>query len=184
MEKNDYEFFWDKYFNPLIQEILFKTGGQVRSSDLKANLYKQYQKYRSQVHMDMQDPKGRIDRHKIAAIFCKSIMDLDPFIVDKSQTLTHRFLKEYIGFRVGLTLIYAFLKVKNQKYPGNAEYALIVKKYFQFPNSDHGDYEHHILKTLRNSAVNNSFNIYKLSNIYFLIEAFSVQYHRLFESRV
>jgi hypothetical protein len=178
MNYQKYEEIWEKSIKPKIERMLsydddlFFTGGQI-----KENIWLAYENFKNKVHTYMQDPDGRIDRHKVASAMLYSIIANKPFEV-KFLPLNRKLngytllANETLGLHAALAIVKSFLLTDANEKCDKIKIE-IFKDDFIFPECEYDDYPTHIYQMLHYAKYNNHYDIFAFSHILFLIEAYT-----------
>jgi hypothetical protein len=173
-----YEKIWEKSIKPKIDRMLladddiFFIGGQV-----KEKIWLTYEDYKNKVHSYMQDPDGRIDRHKVASVMLYSIIINKPFEVKilpiKQELRSSAILaNEILGFHTALAIVWSFI-IGDANERSDKNKIEIFKKGFVFPECQHESYRASIYKMLYYSGLNQRYDVFAFAHILFLIEAYT-----------
>ena len=178
MDKITYERIWEQSIKPKIDRMLssddsiFFIGGQI-----KEKIWLTYEDYKNKVHSYMQNPDGRIDRHKIASVMLCSIIINKPFelkILPLKQEVKSSSLlaNETLGLHAALAIVWSFLLEDANEKSDKIKFE-IFEKGFLFPECQHDDYPTHFYKMLYYAKYNQHYDIFAFSHILFLIEAYT-----------
>jgi len=187
MNPEKYNDIWKEIILKYIEDNNLKLTDNFRSLDeLKEKIKDEYTKFRDQVKKYMYNPNGKIDRHKLGAIFFFVILKLLPFKRSK-KSKRMRFSNEFSASHVAVSIVWLFLR-DDAKKDNNISLFEKIKNGFKYPKvsqeySDNQDYTY-ILAQLggyieRDIAINrksiNYVNIFLVSNILFLIERYNIE---------
>ena len=178
MERATYDSLWSNSIMPIIDEMLSKNtdiyfvGGQV-----KEKIWLTYEDFKNRVHSYMQNPEGRIDRHKIASVMLYSIIVNKPLELKlmpvkrnvKSETLV---ANEILGFNTALAIVRSFILGEAEELADKQKIE-IFRNGFVFPECTHDKYEATIFKMLYYAKLNKNYDIFAFAHILFLIEAYT-----------
>ena len=124
----------------------------------------------------MQDPDGRIDRHKVASIMLYSIIANKPLevkILPLNQTVSgfSMLANETLAVNTALAIVHSFILTDATQKSDTIKYE-IFEKGFIFPQCQHEDYLTHLYKMLYYAKYNQHYDIFAFSHVLFLIEAY------------
>jgi hypothetical protein len=185
-----------KKFSEIVKEMLIpsinKTAEAIGSStsceigkelesfvcELKWDIYNEYQKRRDEfkVNFMLKGKKSRINRHKIAALFCVSfiyIMEENNFFDSKKSSLKYSFVHNAI-FNAAIGIIEAFIYFDEdeKKRKHNQAYCSYVKKNGIFVQNE-GYKPYNIKEFILAYKKKNEFSILLLASIFHSIECHS-----------
>ena len=177
---NEFEKIWADVVKPLIVDFKevyhLKTRYSLRL--LQQMTRRNYQKYSSQFfELYMAETVEKIDRHKIAACFLKSILLVRPISIPLTQKIRLFFrlekmeediqiINQYLALSVAITILDGYIQADSNK-------KLTHKIYLPepFPNED-SDYLRDMCIDLYYTSPKN-INILTYANVFFLLEKYS-----------
>lgn len=133
----------------------------------KTALFRCYDGVRSNVRFRyMQNPDSHLDRHKCAAAFMISFLNV-------FEIKEHLLNKEKLAINLGLLILKIFINTKNKNYRDAAMVIFIDKHGFKFPDSicDEGTYKHNWALGLYYDRKEGILSALSLANALFLIES-------------
>lgn len=197
MKRETYNFYWDTAVCPSIQKIRQVLDKKYEAVSLygletheleekKENIYTSYNTTRDQLKerfFKLDDSKlmdeNLIDIHKIAACFCKSMLDNKIFVFEMKEEIPVKvMLCNYaLAFSASMGIMYLNLLGIYKKEQKNIQYDhLKGQKKFLFPptNEGHDDYFMGRVKTLAlNDIYGVPFDILTYSDMMFWIEDYN-----------
>lgn len=177
MDITTYERIWEKSIKPKIDRMLSSDDDIIFNEvQIKEKIWLTYEECKNRVHTYMQNPDGRIDRHKVAAVMLYSIIENKPFDVKlpaKREVNSKAYMaNETLGFNTALAIVLSFiLEEANSK--SDHKKIEIFGNGFVFPKCQHDDYVTNIYKMLYYAKHNNRYDIFAFAHILFLIEAYT-----------
>lgn len=173
MKKETYDVLWKDGIKIKAEQIVNENSGTV-VFDLqsKERIFKEYCKLRDYTKVSfMRNPDGLLDRHKVCACLILAIVKSKPLVYeDDDAGGIKKIFNENLAMTIGLSLLYNFI-ISSDK---NNETWL--KKGFCFPSTVRdATYQELLCLMLYYDIKNNQYSILALSNILFMIEAYTKQ---------
>lgn len=174
MKKETYEILWKDGIKVMAERIVKDNVGKVVfDSEAKERIFNEYCKLRDYTKVSfMRNPDGLLDRHKVCACLILAIVKSKPMVYeDNDDNFGIRSIyNENLAMTVGLSLLYNFIVSANGN---NANW---LEKGFCFPNTERdATYQELLCLMLYYDIKNNQYSILALSNILFMIEAYTKQ---------
>lgn len=174
MKKETYEILWKDGIKAKSEQIVNDNAGKVVfDSEAKERIFKEYSKLRDYTKISfMRNPDGLLDRHKVCACLILAIVKSKPLVYeDNDDNFGMKCIfNENLAMTVGLSLLYNFIISSDQN---NENW---LKKGFCFPNTIRdASYQELLCLMLYYDIKNNQYSILALSNILFMIEAYTKQ---------
>lgn len=173
MKKETYDVLWKDGIKIKAEQIVNENSGTV-VFDLqsKERIFKEYCKLRDYTKVSfMRNPDGLLDRHKVCACLIFAIVKSKPLVYEDDDIGgIKKIFNENLAMTIGLSLLYNFI-ISSDK---NNETWL--KRGFCFPSTDRdATYQELLCLMLYYDIKNNQYSILALSNILFMIEAYTKQ---------
>lgn len=192
MKDINFDFLWDILIVKLIEQLYKEFDKDkieefdIRIKDkeiVKKNIYREYNKIRKSLKQKYyykgNSPNAKIDNHKIASCFCKSLINNKIFVFKiKKEISNELFLINYrLAYQVSIGIIYITL-IDYYNCLGKTEIVnkLIKQKTLLVPNTTegHDDYNWGRIKTLAlNDMYGNEFDLLTYSDMMFWIEHYN-----------
>lgn len=174
MKKETYEILWNDGIRAKAEQIVNENRGKVVFDlEAKERIFEEYCKLRDYTKVSfMRNQNGLLDRHKVCACFILAIAKSKPMVYeDNDDSLGMKSIyNENLAMTVGISLLYNFIvsaDSDNEKW---------LKKGFCFPNTVRdATYQELLCLMLYYDIKNNQYSILALSNILFMIEAYTKQ---------
>lgn len=178
MSPEKYDELWKNLILPCFNSLIKRYPSlQFNESGLKQKISQEYAHRRKYVHGLMQDAKGRIDRHKVAAAFTFIIIKLSPITASILRTdpnwPIYKLINEAAAIGIAFGIVKDFI-ISQAKQSGNNNFDEIYAQGFRMPECDHNKkYVLHLYRLLYNERREEKEPILFLAHILFLIEKYT-----------
>lgn len=179
MKKETFDSIWDYIVIPIFENI--SDNSNILSLKNKDKVFKKYLSLKEEIKkLYMEKDCLTIDRHKIAAAMMKAIVEVSPiknswkYILKcwrMKKAIEYRYLysNEYLGFFTALSILENF---KSFGINGNQN---LERRSIKIPDTfNETDYVKNTCMDLYFSKKNNQINILTFSNVFFLLEKYSM----------
>lgn len=183
--RKSYDNLWEKVINLSISK--FVALPQVScSKTAKEDIWTAYTKFNKHCKEEyMEDPEGRLDRHKVAACYMLAILKAYPLSVDfepdQGILIT---LNEHLAIETGLSVLKTFITAPKdsdeiEDFPNidPEEDVKIFNNGFKFPKAQdeifHGEYRKNFAIELYFTHKEDRYNILSLSHSLYLLELYN-----------
>lgn len=173
---------WSETAEPCLKGYLKKHSKVTLKSNPKDLVKNRYDQIRDQIHPQMANPVSLIDRHKIAAAFVQSVLDVIPIntpqILDSKQDTSiigeAYFLNEKFAFHLGTSVLYSYM-MDDFKQQNDQNSISAIKNGLYFPETKHdGNYQDNVTKLLYASRMKKVFDLFSFAHIFFFIESYTL----------
>lgn len=184
LDKNSYARIWDVVINPTMKDYMKRFSEVVISHNAKEAIWQEYVNFNQHCKRQyMQDPHGKIDRHKVCACYMYAIMKANVMsckLADSDTEQSYLALNENLAITVGMSLLRAFVmgSIEDSKELTNEEkklYKSKIKDGVIFPECNHGNYRENFVSELHYSNIERNYNILSLANTLFLLEIHTLE---------
>lgn len=132
MNTEKYNDIWKEIISKYIDDNKLKlTDNFMNLDELKEKIKNEYTKIKHQVKKYMYNQNGKIDRHKLGAIFFFVILKLLPFKRSR-RNKRMRFVNEFFASHVAVSIVWLFLRGDAKKDNNNSLFEKI-KNGFKYP---------------------------------------------------
>lgn len=176
MKKETYEILWKNGIKAKAEQIVKDNAGKVVfDSEAKERIFNEYCKLRDYTKVSfMRNQDGLLDRHKVCACLILAIIKSKPMVYEDNEDCfgMKSIFNENLAMTVGLSLLYNFIIAADS---GNDKW---LKNGFDFPSTEterDATYQELLCLMLYYDIKNNQYSILALSNILFMIEAYTKQ---------
>lgn len=178
-DKNSYYVIWEKLINPTIQDYTIKFADVSVAYNAFDAIWKKYTYFNKHCKDSyMEDPTGKLDRHKVCACYMYAIISANVLgckLAESDTEQRYLALNENLAITVGLSLLRAFIlssiesstdlsKTEKQELSNRIDGGII------FPKCNHGTYRNNFVAELHYTREENRYNILSLANTLFLLE--------------
>ncbi|MDE7432561.1 MAG: hypothetical protein K2N34_11710 [Lachnospiraceae bacterium] len=184
MDKNSYQKMWEIVIKPTIQDYKNRYSEIVVSHNAKEAIWQEYITFNKHAKLTyMQDPDGKLDRHKVCACYMYAIIKantLNCLLADSDTERCYLALNENLAITVGMSVLRAFILSSincNEELPAATKETLRkrIDNGVIFPDCNHGDYRNNFVSELYYTKKENNYNILSLANTLFLLETHTLQ---------
>lgn len=173
MKRETYDILWENGIKIKAEQIVRENSGNVVFDFMsKERIFKEYCKLRDYVKVSfMRNPDGLLDRHKVCACLILAILKSKPLVYEDNEIGgIKKIFNENLAMTIGLSLLYNFV-ISSDK-----DNIVWLKNGFCFPPTDRdATYQELLCLMLYYDIKNNQYSILSLSNILFMIEAYTKQ---------
>ena len=196
MERHTFDRFWKKSFSKRLESTLVICAEHQENIDfdaLRDILYDEYEElkedFKSKYFIE------QIDRHKIAALFCIAVLRKPLLKVNSNSKHVPNFYKlqnEYFALSCALSIIMSFVTTETKDHSSVEEAKEIAKRGIKIPNKIYETplhvctpkplpikYQSRFYVMLHQARKSGTLDVLKLSNIFFLLEAYSDLAYRI-----
>lgn len=183
-DKNSYAAIWRILIEPTIKDYSVRFSDICVAHNAYDAIWSKYLNFnRHCKETYMEDPCGRLDRHKVCACYIYAIVSANVLSCKLADSDTeHAFLSlnENLAITVGMSLLRAFILSSiesSSQLPSEKkkELSARIESGIQFPRCNHGDYRNNFVAELHYTHEENCYNILSLANTLYLLEVFSLK---------
>ncbi len=180
MKEVKFDEIWDKIIIPKIESLKTKHRSLTINANSKEAVRNRYQDQNRLYHDYMHDATGRLDRHKVSALFVDAILYVEPFqdllkIEKGSQIQTQSFERElaneFLAWFAGTSIMKSFLVERLRRLNQPNTQRDISEKWPREPEVEAGSisYSDQIIRNLYISKVKKTFDFFTYSHVFFLL---------------
>lgn len=184
IDRNSFDRIWSVLICPTIEDYSNRFSDIVVSDNAKEAIWREYENFNRHCKTRyMQDPNGKIDRHKVCACYMYAIVKASVMRCNLAGSDTEQkylALNENLAITVGLSLLRAFIlaSVSNSESLSPEEKELRSAKVdggIVFPDCNHGVYRENFAAELHYTNNERNYNILSLANTLFLLEIHTLE---------
>lgn len=184
IDRYSFEQIWDILVVPTMESYSNRFAEIVIAHNAREAVWNKYVKLNTHCkEIYMEDPTGKIDRHKVCACYMYAIVDANVMsckLADSDTEERYLALNENLAITVGTSLLRAFVIVSINK---SKELSEKEKEHFRtkidngiiFPECNHGTYRENFVSELHYSRLEHNYNILSLANTLFLLETHTLE---------
>ena len=189
-DRDSYQQLWEKVIAPTIQDYANRFAGLCCAHDAKEAIWKKYVYFNSHCKSRyMQDPTGKLDRHKVCACYMYAIVSANVLsckLADTDDERKYLALNENLAITAGMSLLSAFIlsAIDCSTHLTDADKSLYrsrMAKGIVFPKCNHGTYRKNFAAELHYTQEENAYNVLALANTLFLLETHTIQTDVIFK---
>lgn len=184
LDKESYCQIWDKLINPTIQDYMIRFADISVAHNAFDAIWKKYVFFNKHCKDSyMEDPTGKLDRHKVCACYMYAIISANVLgckLAESDTEQSYLALNENLAITVGMSLLRAFIlssiesstdltETEKQQLSERIENGIV------FPECNHGIYRNNFVAELHYTHEENRYNILSLANVLFLLEIHSLK---------
>ncbi len=184
VDKSSYQQLWEIVINPTIQDYSNRFAGICCAHDAENAIWKKYVYFNSHCKdRYMQDPSGKLDRHKVCACYMYAVMSANVLsckLADSDDERKYLALNENLAITTGMSLLRAFILSAidcstNLPDDDKSRFRERVAEGIAFPECNHGAYRNNFAAELHYTQEENAYNVLALANTLFLLETYTLK---------
>lgn len=183
-DKSSYHELWKRVIDPTIQDYANRFAGLCCAPDAKEAIWKKYVFFNAHCKRRyMEDPAGKLDRHKVCACYMYAIISANVLsckLADSDDEQKYLALNENLAITVGMSLLSAFIlsAIDCSDQLSDAQrsrYRSRIANGIVFPKCNHGTYRKNFVAELHYTHEENAYNVLSLANTLFLLEIHTIR---------